>query len=114
MVTRQEYIEGRIRTAMRYLLTLNKCPQCGNKASETIIATHSTGWGDVECTHCDHVYHAIDYIDGDPNMLAIGLPNKPWFDKDWVKRMMSDAHMFAESKKLKDEDVPQNQCCSLL
>ncbi len=99
-VTRQAYIEGRIRTAMRYLLTLDKCPQCGQKANDTITATRSTGWGDVECTHCSHVYHAIDYINGDPNMLAIGLPNKPYFDKKWIKRMMADAHMFAESKKL--------------
>lgn len=74
-----------IEAAWNQLSKLTQCPKCGNSVEDTIIATHSTGLGDVECTHCDHPFHATRY------RRAIFET----FDRGWVNRTYDAMYRYA-------------------
>ena len=74
-----------INAAWDKLKTLPVCPKCKQTASDTIIATHSTGLGDVECVHCQHPYHATKYR---KSVFES-------FDKGWVARTYKELRNYA-------------------
>lgn len=97
--TREEYIADKIRAAMTKLLTFSVCPECGQVANDNVIGSRQD-FMDVITVFCHHPFHTIEWIDGDPNLLVIGLPNHPNFDSGWVKRMQESAYHYAIREKL--------------
>jgi uncharacterized protein YbaR (Trm112 family) len=73
--SREEYVADRIERAMKHLMSVSACPDCKHTEHE-----HSELGRDDhhQIMRCTHIWHCVPLCEGDPWMMAIGLPNCLW------------------------------------
>ena len=81
MIDKNQFIDA----AWAHLKTLSVCPKCGQTAINDIISTSQNGFGEVDCFHCDHPFHATRY-----RRVVFET-----FDSGWVKRTYEALYRYA-------------------
>lgn len=99
MRTKEDYIKEKIVEATKHLKTLPHCPSCHKSVEDNVIGRRQTQAMDIDLIYCHHPYHSLRYDDGSDEMVALGLPNHPNFDKVWISDMQVAAHRYALSIK---------------
>lgn len=71
--SREEYIANRVYNAMAHLTTLTACPDCGHTDHADVFLGRNSDHNPMQCYH---IWHCVPTCEGDPWMMAIGLPNR--------------------------------------
>lgn len=71
--TREEFIADKIEKAMAHLMSVKACPDCHHTEHSNTELGYNDNHNMMRCTH---IWHAVPRCEGDPWMMAIGLPNQ--------------------------------------
>lgn len=87
---------------MKFLMDMEKCPDCEvvDRSRPKCVLNGTDAFGGRTTSCCTHPWHLTPLCEGDPWLMAIGLPNKINFDGRSIEGMQKRTLDYALRKNI--------------